>query len=72
MKMILELKQEIKELKTNKSSPNQPRAKNTKSIANWKYCWTYGCNLTHNGQECRFPADKHQAKATVDNLMGGN
>ena len=70
--MILELKQEIKELKANNSYINQLRAKNNKSIVNWKYCWTHGYNLTHNRKVCRNSADNHQPKATIDNLMEGN
>ena len=68
--MILELKQEIKELKVNNSYANQPRAKNNKFIANQKYCWIHGCNPTYNGKVCRNPADNYQPKATIDNLMG--
>ena len=62
MKMILELKQEIKELKTNKGYNNkgyQASITNSKLVANWKYYWTHGCNSTHSSKDCRFPADNY-------------
>ena len=36
-----------------------------------KYCWTHGL-CSHNGRECRYPAQGHQAEATLENRMGGN
>ena len=38
MKMILELKQEIKELKVSKGYSHQARTKGSKLVENWKYC----------------------------------
>ena len=76
MSIILELKKEIKELKASRFNQNfndnLKRTTNTKPIANWKYCWTYSCNVSHYRKECKFPTDDHQPKLTIKNTIGGN
>lgn len=35
------------------------------------YCWTHGPNLSHNGTECKWPAEGHIATATLGDQKGG-
>jgi hypothetical protein len=36
-----------------------------------QYCWSHG-NSSHNGTQCRAPAEGHIATATYDNMQGGS
>ena len=69
--MIRELKEEIKELKANRtrnySQNTTPtyRSSPLNKILKFKYCWTHGCNRTHSSQYCCMP------DATIENMQGG-
>ena len=75
--MIRELKEEIKDLKANRtrnySQNTTPtyRSSPPNNILKFKYCWTHGCNRTHSSQHCRMPANNHKKDATIENMQGG-
>jgi hypothetical protein len=75
--MIRELKEEIKDLKANRtrnySQNTTPtyRSSPPNNILKFKYCWTHGCNRTHSSQHCRMPANNLKKDATIENMQGG-
>ena len=61
-----------KMLETMQSLQAKPSSnKGRKNPNQSKYCWTHGL-CSHDGTQCRTPADGHMANATLDNRMGGS
>jgi hypothetical protein len=38
------------------------------TLKDFYYCWTHGI-ATHQGVECKFPAEGHKRKATLKNIQ---
>ena len=69
-KQIDIMQQMLENMHTMHKTNNTPRKKKKNPNQN-KYCWTHGL-CSHDGTECRNPADGHVAEATVNNRMGGS
>ena len=50
---------------------NSPTPPTDNKKKNWKYCWTHGCQLSHDGPSCKYKAQNHKDEATFSNMMGG-
>lgn len=56
----------------NNISNNRDRAPNpVKRHENWFYCWTHGCDVSHESSSCPKPGAGHMWNATRGNRMGG-
>ena len=71
-KLVTNLRQEVKELKSQKSKPLNTVDFNPKTGKPWRrYCHAHGC-CNHWGCNCKDKAPGHKDEATFRNRMGGS
>ena len=51
---------------------NQRPPSNVKYFEGWDYCWSHGCDVSHNSAQCAHPKAGHMWNGTRKNMMGGS
>lgn len=54
------------------TNDNKENTMRSDILTGWKYCWSHGVNVTHDGNNCLYPKDNHIKPATLNNPQGGS
>lgn len=77
-RMAKEMGEAMAKAMVNQQTNYQPQSQGNNNHGNkgWRqytyYCWSCGCNVKHNSNQCRYREDGHNPAATWENKLGGN